>query len=58
MHRGTHFFAPFLPFSYIGMLTQRTPLSSVANTSVAVHDAAIVEMNLLSINITLKYINI
>ena len=48
----------FLPFFYIGMLTQRTRPFSVENTNATVYDAAVAETNLLSINNTLRYINI
>lgn len=52
------FFGALLPFFYIGTLTQRTPPFSVVNINETVYDAAIVETNLLSRNITLGYINI
>ena len=58
MHKETHFLVPFLPFFYIGTLTQKTPPFSVENTNVTVYDAAVVGKNFLFINITLRYINI
>ena len=58
MHKETPFLELFLPFFYIGMLTRRIPPFSVENTSATVYDAAAAETNPLSINITLRYINI
>ena len=58
MHKGTLFLERFLPFSYIGTHTQRTPPFSVENTNATVYDAAVAEVTLLSISITLRYINI
>lgn len=42
---------------YRNAYTEDTPFSA-ANTNVTVYDAAVVGTNLLSINITFKYINI
>ena len=58
MHKETPFLERFLPFFYIGTLTQRIPPFSVENINGTVYGAAVVETNLLSISITLRYINI